>query len=204
MKEIEKMLLGKIYDPSDEEIYSLRHRAHSLCLAFNQLDEEDPKRKEIIEELLNTKENLPFLQGPVYFDYGRFTKWGKNCFANFNLTVLDISPVTIGDDVFIGPNVSIVTPIHPYLPKERAVYQNEKGVLTDKEYSKPITIGKGTWIASNVTIIGGVTIGEGCIIGAGSVVTHSIPPFSLVAGNPCRVIRKLTEEDSIYLKKELF
>ena len=79
-----------------------------------------------------------------------------------------------------------------------------QGLLTDKEYSKPITIGKGTWIASNVTIIGGVTIGEGCVIGAGSVVTRSIPPFSLAAGNPCRVVRKITEEDSIYLKKELF
>lgn len=204
MKELEKMLLGKIYDPSDEEIYALRHKAHALTQEFNRLDEEDPKRQEILEELLNSKEDLPALQGPIYFDYGRFTKWGKNCFANFNLTVLDTSPVTIGDDVFIGPNVCIATPVHPFIPNERAIYQNEKGVKTDKEYSKPITIGKGTWIASNVVITGGVEIGEGCVIGAGSVVTRSIPPHSLAAGNPCKVIRKITEEDSIYLKKELF
>ena len=100
--------------------------------------------------------------------------------------------------------MSIVNPVHPLIAKERNMYQKEDGVLTDKEYSKPITIGSNCWLASNVTVAGGVTIGEGCVIGAGSVVVKDIPPHSLAAGNPCKVIRTITEKDSIYLKKELF
>ena len=97
-----------------------------------------------------------------------------------------------------------MTPMHPYLPEERNLYVNDKGIITDKEYAKPIVIEGETWIASNVIICGGVTIGTGCVIGAGSVVTRDIPANSLAAGNPCRVIREITKEDSIYLKKELF
>ena len=104
----------------------------------------------------------------------------------------------------MGPNVSIVTPIHPFLAKERNTYVNEKGKITDKEYAAPIVIEGNNWIASNVTICGGVTIGEGSVIGAGSVVIRDIPKNSLAAGNPCRVIRELTEQDSIYLKSKLF
>ena len=130
--------------------------------------------------------------------------FGKGCFANFNLTILDCCPVSIGANVFIGTGVSIVTPVHPLLPTERNMYVNEKGILTDKEYAKPIVIGSNCWIASNVTICGGVTIGDGCVIGAGSVVTRNIPAGSFAAGNPCRVIRKITKEDSIYTKKNLW
>ena len=84
------------------------------------------------------------------------------------------------------------------------MFINDKGVATDLEYAKPITIGNNCWLASNVVVCGGVTIGDGCVIGAGSVVTKDIPAGSFAAGNPCRVIRKITEQDSIYLKKELF
>ncbi len=97
-----------------------------------------------------------------------------------------------------------MTPIHSFLSDERNMFINKNGVATDYEYAKPINIGSNCWIASNVTICGSVTIGSGCVIGAGSVVTKDIPEGCFTAGNPCRVIRKITEEDSIYLKKELF
>ena len=197
------MLVGMIYDPSDEELQHLRTTAHKLCNAYNKLDEDDDKRGEILDKLL-PHANGAYLQGPIYFDYGLFTKFGRGCFANFNLTVLDCCPVNIGDNVFIGTGVSIVTPVHPLLPSERNMYRKENGVLTDKEYAKPITIGNNCWIASNVTVCGGVTIGDGCVIGAGSVVTRSIPSGVFAAGNPCRVIRKLTEQDSIYLNPQLW
>ena len=94
--------------------------------------------------------------------------------------------------------------MHPFLPNERAIYKNEKGILADKEYAKAITIESNCWIASNVVVISGVTIGEGSIIGVGSVASKDIPPFSLAVGNPYKVIRKITEKDSIYLKKNFF
>ena len=97
----------------------------------------------------------------------------------------------------IGPNVTLATPMHPLLPEERNVRQREDGSYYSLEYAKPITIEKNCWIAAGVTVCGGVTIGEGSVIGAGSIVTKDIPPNSLAAGNPCRVIRELTEADRI-------
>ena len=203
MTEKEKMLASMIYDPSDNELQTLRTTAHKLCNAYNKLDEDDDKRGDILKKLLPHSNNA-YLQGPIYFDYGVFTKFGKGCYANFNLTVLDCCPVTIGDNVFIGTGVSIVTPVHPLLSAERNMYAKADGTLTDKEYAKPITIGSNCWIASNVTVCGGVTIGDNCVIGAGSVVTRDIPRGVFAAGNPCRVIRKLSEADSIYLKSNLW
>ena len=203
MTEQEKMLKGMIYDPAEPKLQHMRTCAHKLCNAYNKLNEDSPKRGKILSRLLPNGNDV-YLQGPVYFDYGCFTTFGKNCYANFNLTVLDCCPVTIGDNVFFGCGVSIVTPVHPLLPAERNMYVNEQGVMTDKEYAKPIVIGSNCWIASNVTICGGVTIGQGCVIGAGSVVTRDIPAGTFAAGNPCRVIRKLTEADSIYLNKTLW
>ena len=95
----------------------------------------------------------------------------------------------------IGPNVTLATPMHPLLPEERNIRMREDGRFYNLEYAKPITIKDNCWLASNVVVCGGVTIGEGCVIGAGSVVTKDIPPYSLAVGNPCRVIRKITEKD---------
>jgi maltose O-acetyltransferase len=103
--------------------------------------------------------------------------------------------VTIGDNVLIGPNVTIATPMHPLVPEERNVREREDGSLYNLEYAKPITIEQNCWLAANVVVCGGVTIGEGSVIGAGSVVTRDIPPHSIAAGNPCRVIRQVTDDD---------
>ena len=203
MTEQEKMIAGKIYDPNESELQTIRTYAHKMCNRYNKLDEDDELRKEILDMLID-QYNGVYLQGPIYFDYGEFTTFGKNCYANFNFTVLDCAPVTIGDNVYFGPNVTIATPMHPLLAKERNMFKREDGFMTDYEYAKPITIKSDCWIASNVVICGGVTIGQGAVIGAGSVVTRDIPDGVLAAGNPCKVIRKLTEQDSIKLKKQLW
>jgi len=205
MTEKQKMLAGKIYDPNEEELLKLRRNAHKLCKDYNDTcEDEQERRDEILDELLPDRGGGCYLQGPVYFDYGIFTKVGENFYANFNFTVLDVCPVTVGDNVFVGPNVSILTPKHPLRWQDRNIYKNENGVLTDREYGAPVTIGDDCWIAGNVTILAGAKIGKGCVIGAGSVVTGEIPENSLAYGNPCRAVRKITEADRLELKKELF
>lgn len=205
MNEQQKMLSGKIYDPSDKELEKKRMKAHRLSKDYNNTYEDEwEKRKEIIEQLIPNMGENTYLLGPIQFDYGVFTTFGKNCFANFNFTVLDCCPVTIGNDVFFGPNCSIMTPLHPFISDERKMRVKEDGTLYDLEYAAPIIIEDGCWLASNVIVCGGVTIGKGSVIGAGSVVTRDIPSGVFAAGNPCRVIREITSEDSIELKKDLF
>ncbi len=204
MDEKEKMLAGKLYDTSDKELSSLRLKAHELCLQYNSLSEcNEHERSRILSELIqNAGKNL-FLQGPIYFDYGVFTSFGDNCYANFNFTVLDSCPVSIGDDVFFGPNCALYTPVHPMLREERRMRFHDDGTPYDLEYARPIVIGSGCWFGGGVTVCGGVSIGKGCVIGAGSVVTRDIPDNCFAAGNPCRVIRPICESDSVFLKKEL-
>lgn len=205
MTEKEKMISGKLYDPSDKELEALRLQAHRLSKDYNDTyEDEEEKREKILSKLIPNRSEGVYIQGPIQFDYGVFTILGKNFYANFNLTVLDVCPVTIGDNVLIGPNCSIMTPVHPFRYQDRNIRQREDGSLYDYEYAKPITIKENCWLAANVTVCGGVTINEGCVIGAGSVVTRDIPPNSLAAGNPCKVIRQITEDDAIELKKELF
>ncbi len=205
MTEKEKMIAGKIYNADDEELKSLRTKAHKLCKKYNDtFEDEFIKRKNILDELLPNKGEGIYIQGPIYLDYGIFTSVGKNFYANFNLTILDCCPVTIGNNVLIGPNVSIVTPIHPLMYQDRNSKAKDDGTKLSNEYAKPIIIKDNCWIAGNVTIIGGVTIGEGCVIGAGSVVTKDIPSNTLSVGNPCQVLREITDNDAIELKKHLF
>ena len=196
MTEYETMIRGELYDPSDRELTAMRIRARKLARKYSSTDEDEPeKQTAILRELLSGSEYLPGLQAPVYFDYGCNTVFGKHCDVNFGFTCLDVCPVTIGDNVLIGPNVTIATPMHPLVPEERNVRQREDGSLYNLEYAKPVTIEKDCWLAANVVVCGGVTIGEGSVIGAGSVVTRDIPPHSIAAGNPCRVIRQVTDED---------
>ena len=204
MQEKEKMLAGLIYDPADQELTELRQKAHRLSKEYNDRLETDEERVRLLDELLPNKGMNVYLQGPVQFDYGCFTTIGDNSYANFNFTCLDCCPVKIGSNVFMGPNVSLLTPVHPLRYQDRNIYERKDGVNTDKEYAKPITIGDNCWIAGNVTVCGGVTIGNGSVIGAGSVVTHNIPDGVFAAGVPCKVIREITEADSLENHPELF
>ena len=200
MTEREKMLAGALYDPSDPELTALRVKARKLARRYDQIDEDEPERQRaLLTELLPNTPFLPCLQAPVRFDYGCNTRFGTDCFANFNFTCLDVCPVEIGDNAFIGPNVTIATPLHPKLPEERNVRTRADGTVYNLEYARPVTIGRNCWLGANVVVCGGVTIGEGCVIGAGSVVTRDIPPHTLAAGSPCRVIRPLGEGDRMEL-----
>ncbi len=206
MTEREKAARGFIYDPFSEGMPDERTKAHRLCKLYNDtFDTEVQKREEILDELLPNHGKNVYLQGPIYIDCGVNLEIGDDSFANYNFTVLDEGKVTIGKSVFIGPNVSLLTAVHPLHYLDRNSFFNEKpGSVTNLEYTAPITIGDNCWIAASVTIIGGVTIGEGSVIGAGSVVTKDIPPMSLAVGNPCRVIRQITEADRLSAHPELF
>lgn len=205
MTQREKMLAGKLYDPGDRELAELRRQAHALSKQYNDtLEDETEQREAILDRLLPNRGECAFLQGPVYFDYGAFTRVGKYFYANFNLTVLDCCPVEIGDNVLIGPNVSLVTPVHPLRWQDRNIRVREDGSLEELEYAKPIFIEDNCWLGANVTVLGGVRIGEGSVIGAGSVVARDIPPHSLAVGNPCRVVRSITEADALFRKPELY
>ena len=174
------MLAGKLYDPADPELAGIRAKAHKLSQDYNATyDTDEEKRQRIIDELLPHHADGCYLQGPIYFDYGTFTKTGKNFYANFNLTVLDSCPVTIGDNVYFGPNCTLATPVHPLVADERRMFPDAESKMHDREYARPITIGNDCWIASNVVICGGVTIGDRVVIGAGS----ALPPLQ----SPVRV-----------------
>ena len=200
MTEREKMFSGLLYDPFTEGMPQQRAKAHKLCLQYNRTYEgNEKKRKKILDELLPNRGEGVYIQGPVYFDFGVNTYIGNGSYANFNLTVLDEGKVHIGNSVFIGPNVSLLTPVHPLRYQDRNSFFNEKtGCITNLEWAKPIVIEDNCWIAANVVVCAGVTIGAGSVIGAGSIVTRDIPTNSLAAGNPCKVIRQITENDRIH------
>ncbi len=194
----QRMLSGMLYDVGDKLLADRRRLAHRLSKDYNDTYEEQEERREaILKELLPNSSLHIYLQGPIQFDYGTYTIFGSGCYANFNLTILDEGPVRIGKNVFFGPNCTLATPMHPLVADERWFRTRSNGEIYDWETSRPITVGDGCWIASNVTICGGVTIGENTVIGAGSVVTKDIPAGVLAAGNPCRVIREITEDDRI-------
>ncbi len=203
MTEEEKMKEGLYYDPGDEVLVAKRMRAHVLSRQYNETDEYMvPERKRILKMLLPHAHESAVLLGPIQFDYGENTTIGKNFFANFNFTVLDCAPVVIGDDVFVGPNVSLMTPLHPLRFEDRNAYPKADGTWTDQERARPIVIERNCWLAANVVVLPGVTIHEGSVIGAGSVVTKDIPPHSLAFGSPCRVHRTIGEGDEVDFEKE--
>ena len=195
---------GSMFSPAEKWRVDLKQKAHMLNQKYNAMTEFQPEeRKEVLRELLGELNENVTLQGPITFHYGRHTKIGKNTFINFNFTCQDDDIVTIGQYCAFGPNVTIVTPLHPMLADERRLLMCADGVPRRLCYAKPVHIGNDCWICSNVTILPGVTIGDGCVIGAGSVVTRDIPANSFAAGNPCRVIRMLTEADSMKYKPEI-
>lgn len=204
MREEEKIFAGTMYWPGDPELKAIKLRAHELSLRYSQLlESETVARNAILDELVPNKGKGVFMQGPIFFHYGTHTTIGDRFFGNYNLTVQDDAKVTIGNDVNFGPNVTIVTPVHPLIAEERNAMLTEEGEVKRLCYARPVTIGSNIWFGANVVVCGGVTIGDNCVIGAGSVVIKDIPPNSFAAGNPCRVIREITEADSMKHKPEV-
>ncbi|HHX52847.1 MAG TPA: sugar O-acetyltransferase [Erysipelothrix sp.] len=191
MNNIEKRDKGLGYIVDDEILEQLA-QARSLTQKLNALDRANFRGiEEIITQLFGSS-NKPFVNPPFYCDYGFNIHVGKNFYCNFNCTFLDVAPITIGDNVWIGSNVSLYTAGHPIHPETRN---------TQIEYGRPITIGDNVWIGGNVVINPGVSIESNTVIGSGSVVTKDIPDWVVAAGNPCRVIRKITEDDRDILYK---
>ena len=204
MTENEKRAAGMLFSPADPQLRQEKRRAHTLSARYNALEEgETARREEIIRQLFASVGERAFFQGPIYVHYGIHTTIGAHVFANFNLTIQDDAQVTIGDFCNFGPNVTIVTPVHPLLPGERRCMYSPQGEPEHLCYAKPVHIGKDCWFGANVVVCPGVTIGDGCVIGAGSVVTRDIPPNSLAVGSPCRVIRTVSQQDSMAHRPDL-
>ncbi len=192
MTEREKMIAGELYDGTDPELEAGRRRIRDLVYDYNLTRESEAERRAaMLDEMFGAHGENTTVCPPVHFDYGNNTVVGDHFFSNFNLTVLDVAPVRMGNNVYIGPNVTFATPMHAMNAVKRRARQREDGSWYDLEYAKPVTVGSDVWIAAGVIVCGGVTIGDGAVIGAGSVVTRDVPPYTLCAGNPCRVIRKL-------------
>jgi maltose O-acetyltransferase len=205
MKEEEKLLSGKLFCPGDPELRAIKLRSHDLCARYNRTFEEDSsERAQILDALFASHGRNCFIQGPLFIHYGTHTRIGDNFFGNFNLTIQDDATVDIGDNCNFGPNVTIVTPVHPMLPDERRSFPDRGGTPKHMCFAKPVVIGSDCWFGANVVVCPGVTIGDGCVVGAGSVVTRDIPPMSFAAGVPCRVLRPITDSDSLRNRPELF
>lgn len=184
ISEKEKCRQGELYDANyDAELIAERNACKLICHEYNHLLPSDVKRrKEIITQLFGKTKGNFLIEQPFYCDYGYNIEIGENFYANVNCVILDGAKVTFGDNVFIAPNCGFYTAGHPLNVEER-----NRGL----EYAYPITIGNNVWIGAQVCVLPGVTIGDNCVIGAGSVVTKDIPAGHLAVGNPCRVIRKL-------------
>lgn len=204
MGEEDRIKKGIVFSPGAPELRAIKLRTHNLNLEYNKtFEDETQRRMELLAQMVGEMGENGFIQGPVFFHYGKHTKIGKNFFGNFNLTIQDDGEVTIGDRCNFGPNVTIVTPIHPMVPEERVALLDPDGQPKRLCYARPVHIGNDCWLGANVVVCPGVTIGDGCVIGAGAVVTRDIPPRTFAAGNPCRVIREITEKDSMRYKPEI-
>ncbi len=190
MTESEKMKAQQWYDANfDEELVTQRLLAEDLCFELNNTrPKEVEKRNEILEKLLPQMEENCTVLSPFIADYGCYSKIGHDSFINHNAYLMDGGTITIGHHCFIGPSCGMYTAIHPTIAEER-----NQGL----ERALPIVIGDNCWIGANVTILPGVTIGSNTIIGAGSVVTKDIPSNVIAVGNPCKVLRQITEKDKI-------
>mgnify|MGYP000264224329 FL=1 len=188
MTEWEKAQAGYMYDANyDQEIVEARTKCADLCHEFNNCKPSDTKKQEeLLHQILGKIEGGIVITAPFYCDYGFNISVGKNFYTNHNCTILDGAPVTFGDNVFIAPNCAISTAGHAIDSEQRS-----RGL----EIARPISVGNHVWIGANVSILPGVTIGDNTIIGAGSVVNKDIPSNVIAVGNPCRVMREITEAD---------
>jgi maltose O-acetyltransferase len=184
MTEWDKMVAGELYDPLDPPLVKARDRARDLCQDLNATREADQEvRRRILRELFSQGGDTVWMQPPFFCDYGTNIRLGERVFFNFNCVILDVCPVTIGDFTLFGPAVQIYTATHPMNAELRR----------KQEFAKPIAIGSDVWVGGGAILCPGVTIGSKTVIGAGSVVTRDLPDRVFAAGNPCRVIREITE-----------
>lgn len=182
--EREKMLAGELYDPLDPELITARDRARDLCQALNATREAEQKeRRRIVRELFAAGGESVWMQPPFFCDYGSNILLGERVFFNFNCVVLDVCEVRIGDYTLFGPAVQIYTATHPMNAELRR----------QQEFAKPIEIGSDVWVGGGAILCPGVRVGSRSVVGAGSVVTRDIPERVFAAGNPCRVIREISE-----------
>ena len=191
----ELMLMGELYKLNDDkELNEDFMRARRLTRLFNSMTEEQmEERKEIIKELFKSTGENVHVEQTFHCDYGCHISVGENFYANYDCIMVDVCEIIIGDNVLLAPRVGIYTAGHPI----DAAVRNE-----GLEFGKPVIIGDNVWIGGNAVINPGVTIGSGVVIGSGSVVTKEIPDHVVAVGNPCRVLRKINEEDKIYWEKE--
>ena len=196
MTEKEKLKKGFWYDANyDVELLRERETAEDLCLEFNSTKPSDKKTKEeVLKKLLPNKKEDTVILSPFYTDYGYNCIIGEKTFINHNAYLMDGAEIKIGDNCFIGPNCGMYTAAHPIFFEER-----NKGL----EKALPINIGDNVWIGGDVTILPGASIGNNSVIGAKSLVTKDIPANVVAFGNPCRVIRKISEKDKIIMDGNL-
>lgn len=180
--EWEKMLAGKVYDAGAPGFGKVLMKTRHILKQYNDLDPDSPELEPILRNLFGSCGEKICVNQPFHCDYGCNIHVGENFFANFNLTILDEALVTIGNNCFIGPNVSIYTACHPLNPTERN---------TMVEWAEPVTIGDNVWIGGSATLVPGVTIGDNSIIAAGAVVTRDVKPGTIVGGNPARLIKTI-------------
>ena len=185
---------GYLY-PLDEELLDAHNRAKSITRQLNAtLETEREERKALAKTLFASAGEGAYIEPPFYCDFGFNTHVGKHFYCNYDCVFLDCGKITIGDDVMLGPKVALYAVSHPIDPAVRSL---------GYDYPMDITVGDRVWIGGSTVVCPGVTIGKNSIIGAGSVVTKDIPANVVAAGNPCRVIRPITEEDTAYWNRQL-
>ncbi len=179
----ERMLAGELYIADDPELDAAGAAALDVMAAYNATTaRQEPLRRALLGQLLGAIGEGTVLRPPIYVDYGTQIRIGAGCFANFGLVALDVAPITIGDDVQIGPNVQLLTPTHPVDPALRRAKW---------EAAQPITLGDNVWLGGGAIVLAGVTIGENTVVGAGAVVTRDLPANVVAVGNPARVLRRI-------------
>ncbi len=186
LSELDKLQAGDWYHFDDEEVVARKARAAKLCQEFNAISATEPeKQTKKMQEILGSFGKNLSVQATFNCDYGKNIHVGNDFLSNYNLTILDMAPVTIGSHVMIGPNCGIYTVNHPMAPNGRRQYLAQ---------AKPVTIGNDVWFGGSVTVLPGVTIGNNVIVAAGAVVTKDVPDNTLVAGVPAKPIRNLTQD----------
>ena len=191
MTNAERRDKGMVY-VGDEQVFAEMAECKKKLKILNEIDRwEYEKINLVAKEVIPSSQNL-FVIPPFYCEYGTHISIGKNFFANYNCVMIDVAPIKIGNNCMFGPNVSLYTAGHPIHPATRN---------SGYEYGKEITVGDNVWIGGSVTILPGIHIGNNVVIGAGSVVSSDIPDMTVAVGNPCRVIRQITDEDKRYFYK---